>query len=262
MFHRLRAGLVFRHRLILTGHISSSSQTGQPCYFELNASPRTRSTIRSGLERRVPECATVIFGANGDLTKRKLVPALYRLAYDRRLSAGFAVVGSSTHPDRPTSSFARRCCEAVKEFSEDTPFDEDVWNAFAAGLFYVAGDINDPDLYERARAKLTEIEKRRHTGGNVLFYLSTQPSQYAAGAARPGRRRPGKGNGWRRLIVEKPFGHDLESARELNDATPRGLSTKPTSTASIIIWARKPCRTSWPSASATAFSSRCGTAAT
>src|SRR3954470_22908450 len=93
-------------------------------------------------ERRVPECATVIFGANGDLTKRKLVPALYRLAYDRRLSAGFAVIRSSRTP-MTDEQFREKMLEAVKEFSEDTRFDQDVWNAFAAGLFYVAGDIND-----------------------------------------------------------------------------------------------------------------------
>src|SRR5689334_25245170 len=88
-------------------------------------------------ERRVPECATVIFGANGDLTKRKLVPALYRLAYDRRLSAGFAVIGSSRTP-MTDEQFREKMLEAVKEFSEDTRFDQDVWNTFAAGLFYVA----------------------------------------------------------------------------------------------------------------------------
>src|SRR5438045_9782837 len=98
-------------------------------------------------ERQAPECAVVIFGANGDLTKRKLVPALYRLAYDRRLSAGFAVIGSSRTP-MTDEQFREKMLEAVKEFSEDTRFDQDVWNAFAAGLFYVAGDINDQGLYD------------------------------------------------------------------------------------------------------------------
>src|SRR5262249_30803356 len=129
-------------------------------------------------ERRVPECAVVIFGANGDLTKRKLIPALYRLAYDRRLSAGFAVVGTS-RTQMSDDAYREKMLEAVKQFSEDTQFDENVWNAFAAGLFYVAGDIGDPNLYQQLAAKLSEIEENRHTGGNVLYYLSTQPSQYA-----------------------------------------------------------------------------------
>ncbi len=167
-------------------------------------------------ERRAPECAVVIFGANGDLTKRKLMPALYRLAYDRRLSPGFAVVGIS-RTRLSDDAFREKMLEAVKEFSEDTKFDEGVWNAFAAGLFYIAGDIADPKLYRTLGDKLTEIETSRHTGGNVLFYLSTQPSQYAPTAQGVGAAGLGKGNGWRRLVVEKPFGHDLASARELSD---------------------------------------------
>jgi glucose-6-phosphate 1-dehydrogenase len=167
-------------------------------------------------ERRVPECVVVIFGATGDLTKRKLMPALYRLAYDRRLSAGFAVVGISRTP-LSDDAFRDKMRKAVQEFSEDTKFDEDIWRSFAEGLFYVAGDIGDDGLYSRLAEKLTEIETARHTGGNVLFYLSIQPSQYATAALGIGKARVGEGRGWRRLIVEKPFGHDLASARELSD---------------------------------------------
>lgn len=167
-------------------------------------------------ERRVPECIIVIFGANGDLTKRKLMPALYRLAYDRRLSAGFAVVGISRTP-LSDDDFRNKMLEAVKEFSEDTQVDEGVWRGFAEGLFYVPGDFGDDALYAKLAAKLGEIDAARHTGGNVLFYLSIQPSQYATTALGIGKAGLGKGNGWRRLIVEKPFGHDLESARELSD---------------------------------------------
>jgi glucose-6-phosphate 1-dehydrogenase len=106
---------------------------------------------------------------------------------------------------------------AVKEFSEDTAFDEDVWKTFAQGLFYVAGDVANQDLYERLGQKLASIENERHTGGNVMFYLSTQPSQYAEISHGLGKAGLGKGAGWRRLVVEKPFGHDLASARELSD---------------------------------------------
>ena len=164
----------------------------------------------------MPECVVVIFGANGDLTKRKLLPALYRLAYDRRLAAGFAVIGTSRTP-LSDEQFREKMLEAVKEFSEDTQFDDDVWRAFSEGLFYVAGDIGDPALYQGIAGKLAEIEKTRQTGGNALFYLSTQPSQYARIAQGIGGAGMGKGGGWRRLVVEKPFGHDLASARELSD---------------------------------------------
>ncbi|MBZ5585227.1 MAG: glucose-6-phosphate dehydrogenase [Acidobacteriia bacterium] len=166
-------------------------------------------------DRRAPECAVVIFGATGDLTKRKLMPALYRLAYDRRLAAGFAVLGVSRSP-LSDGEFRARMLEAVKQFSDGAGFDEDVWNAFAQGLYYTGGDINDPALYPCLRDKLAEVEQARHTGGNVLFYLSTQPSQYARAALGIGAAGLNKGEGWRRLIVEKPFGHDLASARELS----------------------------------------------
>ena len=165
-------------------------------------------------ERSVPECTVVIFGASGDLTKRKLMPALYRLAYDRRLSAGFAVVGISRSP-LSDDQFRNRMRDAVQSFSEDTEFSPEVWRAFADGLSYVAGDINSADLYRQLGVKLAELERQRQTGGNVLFYLSTQPSQYAHAARGIGAAGLGKGNGWRRLVVEKPFGHDLASAREL-----------------------------------------------
>src|SRR6185437_1432685 len=167
-------------------------------------------------ERRVPECTVVIFGANGDLTKRKLIPALYRLAYDRRLSSGFAVIGISRTP-MSDDAFREKMLDAVKKFSEDTEFDETVWKSFADGLFYVAGDIADQKLYQDLAAKVKDVEAQRHTGGNVLFYLSTQPSQYAEATLGLGSAGLGKGAGWRRLIVEKPFGHDLESAKELTD---------------------------------------------
>src|SRR2546423_12855334 len=108
--------------------------------------PDTPSRARCRLERGAPPCAVVIFGANGDLTKRKLMPALYRLAYDRRLSAGFAVVGISRTP-LSDDQFRENMLDAVKRFSEDTHFDADVWRTFAEGLHYIAGDIGDDALY-------------------------------------------------------------------------------------------------------------------
>jgi len=85
-------------------------------------------------ERRVPECMVVIFGANGDLTKRKLLPALYRLAYERRLSAGFAVLGISRTP-MTDDQFREKMASSVEQFLEDSPFDKEVWTGFARSLF-------------------------------------------------------------------------------------------------------------------------------
>ncbi|HTM51808.1 MAG TPA: glucose-6-phosphate dehydrogenase [Bryobacteraceae bacterium] len=166
-------------------------------------------------ERRVPECTVVIFGANGDLTKRKLLPALYRLMYERRLSPGFAVVGISRTP-MSDEQFRDKMRESVRKYLEDSPFDDDVWASFSQGLYYMAGDISDGQMYKRLADRLAEIEQARRTGGNVLFYLSTQPSQYGAAAKGLGAAGLSRGNGWRRLVVEKPFGHDLASARALS----------------------------------------------
>jgi glucose-6-phosphate 1-dehydrogenase len=166
-------------------------------------------------ERRMPECTVVIFGANGDLTKRKLMPALYRLMYERRLAPGFAVIGVSRSP-MSDDQFRDKMRESIGKYLEDSPFDESVWSGFCQGLFYVAGDVKDADCYARLATRLQEIEQARHTGGNVLFYLSTQPSQYAAAAKGIGAAGLASGNGWRRLVVEKPFGRDLESARALS----------------------------------------------
>lgn len=166
-------------------------------------------------ERRVPPCAIVIFGANGDLTKRKLLPALYRLAYERRIPAGFAVIGNS-RTGMSDEQFRDKMKEALAEFLEDTPFDERLWADFCQSLFYFAGDLHDPETYTKLGQRLDEIETSRHTEGNVLFYLSTQPSHYEVAIHGLGYAKLQRGRGWRRIVVEKPFGRDLATAKELN----------------------------------------------
>ncbi len=199
---------------------------GRPCYFEdMPLENPFQDPLR--FERRVPECAVVIFGANGDLTKRKLLPALYRLAYDRRLSPGFAVVGIS-RTAMTDEQFREKMLDSVSRFRR-SPFDEDVWNAFARGLFYVAGDIGDPAAFSNLAARLKQIEECRHTGGNVLFYLSTQPSQYAPAAqglgaaglrqgqrlAPPGRRKALRPRPGQRARAERPPARSLRRIRRL-----------------------------------------------
>lgn len=166
-------------------------------------------------ERRVPPCAVVIFGANGDLTKRKLLPALYRLAYERRLPPAFAILGNS-RTQMNDDQFREKMREGVKEFLENSPFDEDLWGSFAQKLFYVAGDVNDPGMYRAIADRLNEIENNQKIEGNVLFYLSTQPSFYATVVEGLGAAELHQGKGWRRVVIEKPFGHDLASSRELD----------------------------------------------
>ncbi|HYP12370.1 MAG TPA: glucose-6-phosphate dehydrogenase [Bryobacteraceae bacterium] len=165
--------------------------------------------------RRVPPCTIVIFGANGDLAKRKLIPALYRLAYDRRIPSGFAVLGNS-RTELSDEQFRDKMRDALHEFLDDTPFDENLWQDFCQALFYFSGDLNNDQTFEKLVKRLDEIEGKRHTEGNALFYVSTQPSHYSTVIQGIGRKRLQHGEGWRRIVVEKPFGHDLETARELN----------------------------------------------
>ncbi|HYM12360.1 MAG TPA: glucose-6-phosphate dehydrogenase [Bryobacterales bacterium] len=168
-------------------------------------------------DKRAPECLVVIFGASGDLTKRKLLPALYNLARDRRLSTGFAVLGISRTP-LSDDDFRARMKDAVAQFSESGPLDTGVWEGFEQGLYYLPGNFADGEFYKLLAARLGEIATARGTSGNVLFYLSTQPSFYPAIVERLGEAGlDGKsGQGWQRVIIEKPFGEDLASARELN----------------------------------------------
>jgi glucose-6-phosphate 1-dehydrogenase len=105
--------------------------------------------------------------------------------------------------------------ESVKKYLEDSPFDEELWKSFAQGVFYQAGDVSDPESYRKLQGCLKEVESARKTEDNVLYYLSTQPSQYAEIAEGLAEAGMNKGAGWRRIVIEKPFGHDLQSAREL-----------------------------------------------
>lgn len=175
--------------------------------------------LRAGirLERTAEPCTVVIFGASGDLTKRKLLPALYRLVQERLLPAEFAIIGLA-RTEMSSEEFRARMKEAVEEFSEAKRVDEEVWNSFAQGLHYLTADINTPGDYDKLAELLAQVEAERGTQGNHLFYLSVAPKFYATAVKQLGEHglaKP-KDGAWVRVIVEKPFGTDLESARQLN----------------------------------------------
>ncbi|HYY59356.1 MAG TPA: glucose-6-phosphate dehydrogenase [Pyrinomonadaceae bacterium] len=183
------------------------------------AATLTENPLRAGmrLERTAQPCVVVIFGATGDLTKRKLVPGLYSLAQQKLLPAEFAVVGVARHV-MSDEEFRASMREAVEKYGEEKSVDDAVWESFAGGLFYLTGEFNDADAFAHLRETLERLDRERGTAGNRLFYLSTAPSFFGLIAGQLGAAglAHGEGKGWTRVIVEKPFGHDLESARKLN----------------------------------------------
>jgi glucose-6-phosphate 1-dehydrogenase len=165
-----------------------------------------------GLRRRPDPCVLVIYGASGDLTRRKLFPALYALAYRRLLPDHFAVVGVA-RTEQTTKQFLASMRRGVKEFARD-PFRTEVWEALAAGVRYVATDFASDPGEDRVGAALEELDAERGTAGNRLHYLAVPPVAFETVVREIGERR--EREGWTRIIVEKPFGRDAASARELN----------------------------------------------
>ncbi len=174
------------------------------------------------LERTPDPCIVVIFGASGDLTRRKLLPALYALALEHRLRPGLTVLGAARRP-MTDAEFRAQMREGVAAHGRTGPPDPVEWQAFAEGLFYEPLDFNDAPGYPRLAARLAALDRERGTRGSYLFYLATPPSAYAAivralgaaGLAQPAGAGP-RSAGYRRVVIEKPFGRDLASARALN----------------------------------------------
>src|SRR5262245_55979266 len=180
------------------------------------ASLAAENPLLEGLQlRRRPEpCAIVIFGASGDLTQRKLIPALYSLAVRKLLPDRFAVVGVA-RSDETSEEFRARMRTALEAFSRDELYD-DVWERFSAGMRYVSADFTSDEDSDRLAAALADLDAERGTAGNRIYYLAVPPSAIAPLAEQIGKRRPEGEQGWTRLIVEKPFGHDRASADALN----------------------------------------------
>ena len=187
---------------------SSSAATRSRSVTELAENP-----LLEGLRpARTPEpCVLVILGASGDLTRRKIFPALYALALRRLLPESFAVVGVA-RTEMTDEEFRERMEHAVREFGRDD-FRQDVWDRLAAGTRYLTADIGDETFEDRLDEVLTELD-RRGTSGNRLYYLAIPPQAMKSAGRRVAKRRATEG--WTRVIVEKPFGHDLDSAREIS----------------------------------------------
>src|SRR5213596_1377306 len=186
--------------------------------------------LREGLSTRaVPQpCSIVIFGATGDLTHRKLMPALYNLAADGDLPPAVAIVGFARR-EKNDEQFMAELEEATRKFSRQAVRDE-IWKTFAQSIFYHRSEFGDEAGYEALVKRLEKIDKERETRGNRLFYFATAPDQFEPilkHLKAAGLNETCKGS-WARVIVEKPFGTDLASARELNRIVRHSFSEEQT----------------------------------
>src|ERR1700732_2241924 len=169
-------------------------------------------------------CVMVIFGATGDLTKRKLIPALCNLAGDNLLSKQFAIIGFAGN-DYTRETFRKTLAEEIPKYSA-TRIDPTIWAWFAERIYYVKGDFQDPEAYKRLAQQIADVDKQHNTGGNRFFYLAVAPrffSPIVKQLGQAGLTKEEDGH-WARVIVEKPFGHDLQSARQLNEELKQELN--------------------------------------
>ena len=186
--------------------------------------------LREGLSTRaVPQpCSIVIFGATGDLTHRKLLPALYNLAADGELPPAVAVIGFARR-EKSDDDFRSEMEEAVRKFSRQTVRDE-IWKTFSQSIFYHQSDFADESGFKTLATRLDKIDKERGTRGNRLFYFAVAPDQFEPilKHLKTAGLNKAKEGSWARVIVEKPFGSDLDSARELNRVIHNSFSEEQT----------------------------------
>ncbi|MFN9671719.1 MAG: glucose-6-phosphate dehydrogenase [Microcystis sp.] len=172
--------------------------------------------LRVGLrQERTPEpLILVIFGASGDLTQRKLVPALYQLKRERRLPAELTIVGTARR-EWSHDYFRQQMRQGIEEFSDGIG-SEEYWQDFAQGLYYFPGNMDDPESYAKMKVFLEELDGIRGTRGNRVFYLAVSPNFFPPGLKNLGAAGMLKDPIKHRLVIEKPFGKDLSSAQVLN----------------------------------------------
>lgn len=177
--------------------------------------------LRDVRDKRLPNiagpCALVLFGVTGDLSRKKVMPAIYDLANRGLLPPGFSLIGFARR-DWADQDFGQIVHDAVKEHAR-TPFRESTWKSLAEGIRFVPGTFDDDEAFDLLAETVHQLERDRGTGGNIAFYLSIPPGffgQVCQQLERSGLATAEPGQ-WRRVVIEKPFGHDLESARELND---------------------------------------------
>ena len=182
---------------------------------------RSSNPLRAGLPpvATVPPCCVVLFGTTGDLARRKLIPALYNLARQGLLPAGFTVLGVSRR-DWSDDHYRNEMLAAVKDHSRHQPIADNVWQDFARSIFYQQVRFDESADYAALRQRLAAIAEQQATQGNCLYYLATDPAYFAPIAEALGNQgliSPTQTSPFARLVIEKPFGYDLATAAELDD---------------------------------------------
>jgi len=165
-------------------------------------------------------CTIVIFGASGDLSRRKLVPALYGLAAQNCLARRFAIIGFARTP-MSDDAFQQTAVDSVKKFADSSAAQEQECREFSKALAYVAGEYHNPEAFEKLKLRLEELDKAHRLNGNRLFYLATPPDVYPLiieQLQKAGLAKNSNGKSWVRIIIEKPYGRDQASAKKLNHA--------------------------------------------
>jgi glucose-6-phosphate 1-dehydrogenase len=178
--------------------------------------------------KAVEPCSLVIFGASGDLTGRKLIPALYQLFLEKQLPSPFRIIGFARSP-KTDAIWREEMSKALQKFSRTKPVDAKQWEAFASMLHYVQGDYGDPKSYKHLSERLDDASAEA-LRRNRLFYLAIPPSQFAEVVEHLSNAqlltKGDSAHGWQRVVVEKPFGHDLASAQQLNSELTRFVHEK------------------------------------
>src|SRR5579883_974802 len=173
-------------------------------------------SITETIHRSPDPCVIVIFGAAGDLTKRLLMPALYNLARNQLLPKAFAIVGVA-HTPMSQADFRSKLTQEIHEFAT-VPVDDQIWQSLEQRLYYLSGEFQHDNTYSQLQHLLTQVDQECGTQGNYLFYLATAANffQDIIGQLGAAGLMQETADHWRRTIIEKPFGHDLDSARALN----------------------------------------------
>jgi len=199
---------------------SESDMQENQSFEETKADTAFQNPLQEGFRslKEVDPCIVVIFGATGDLTSRKLFPALYNLMREGQLPAHFACVGFARRK-KSNEEFRQEMHEGVNQFSRTKPVEESLWNTFKDQIYYHISEFDDDDGYDRLRKLLEELDKKLGTKGNRIYYLSTQPSFFPSIIEKLSKHKliynKEIKDKWSRVIIEKPFGHDLHSAIDL-----------------------------------------------